>query len=144
MYLAQSVKHKKMASALFLIVGLRGEPLYELDTSSGAKSDDVQHLNQFVAHSALDLIDYAAFTTVSTSLKCVDRFQDKFVSAFLTPGGCKFMLIHEGRSEDSIKLFFDGVHELYVKLLLNPFTEHDTPITSASFDKRVRALAKRI
>jgi len=132
-----------MTTALFLIVGLRGEPLYELD-ASGAKADDAQHLNQFVAHSALDMVEHAAWTTTSMSLKRVDHFQDKFVSAFLTPGGVRFLFLHEGRSEEAIRAFFDGVHELYVKLLLNPFTEYDTPITSVAFDRRVRVLAKRL
>ena len=51
-----------MSTSLFLIIGRSGEPLYELDTS-GHKSDDAQHLNQFIAHSALDLVELAAWTT---------------------------------------------------------------------------------
>jgi hypothetical protein len=52
-------------SALFLIVA-GGEPLYELDVAGAVKSDDVQHLNEFVAHAALDLVDSASWTTNTT------------------------------------------------------------------------------
>jgi trafficking protein particle complex subunit 2 len=130
-------------TSLFLIVGLGGEPIYELEMGQG-RTEDSAHLNQFIAHSALDLVDAAAWTTTAMSLKCVDRFQDKFVSAFLTPGNQKFLLLHDGRNEDSIRGFFLDVHELLIKHLMNPFTEYDTPIVSAAFDKRVRAFAKKI
>mmetsp|Transcript_41024 Transcript_41024/g.80725 ORF Transcript_41024/g.80725 Transcript_41024/m.80725 type:complete len:132 (-) Transcript_41024:170-565(-) len=130
-------------TTLFLIVAQGGEPIYELEAGQG-RSEDVAHLNQFVAHAALDLVEAAAWSTNATSLKCIDRFQDKFVSAFLTPGNQTFLLLHEGRNEDSIRGFFLEVHELLVKHLLSPFTEYDTPINSPAFDKRIRALAKRI
>jgi hypothetical protein len=130
-------------TTLFLIVGQAGEPIYELEAGHG-RPEDVAHLNQFVAHAALDLVEHAAWSTNATSLKCVDRFQDKFVSAFLTPGSQTFLLLHEGRNEDSIRGFFLEVHEILVKHLMNPFTDYDAPITSAAFDKRVRAMSKRI
>lgn len=38
------------------------------------------------------------------------------VSTFLTAGNIKFMLLHGGRSEDSIRNFFMDVYELYVKV----------------------------
>ena len=102
-------------TSLFLIVGRSGELLYDLDTS-GSKSDDAQHLNQFIAHAALDLVELAAWTTNATALRCVDKFQEKCVSAFLTPGNVKFLLLHDGRNEDSIRVFFNEVHELYIKV----------------------------
>ena len=102
---------------LFLIVGKSGEPLYELATS-GHHTDDEQHLNQFIAHSALDLVELAAWNTNTTALRCVDSFQKKSVSAFLTPGNVKFLLLHDGRNEDSIRVFFNEVHELYIKVSL--------------------------
>ena len=92
----------------------------------------------------VDLIEHAAWATSATSLRHVDKFGDKFVSAFLTPGNYKLLLVHEGRNEESIKSFFLEVHELLVKYLLNPFSEYDEPITSAAFDKRVRHLSKRL
>ena len=54
---------------------------------------------------------------------CLKRFQcficqvnHQQVSAFLTAGNIKFMLLHAGKSEDSIKNFFNDVYELYVKV----------------------------
>jgi hypothetical protein len=38
------------------------------------------------------------------------------VSTFLTAGSIKFMLLHSGKSEDSIRNFFTEVYELYVKV----------------------------
>lgn len=73
------------------------------------------------------------------------------------------MLLHTGKNEETIKSFFQDVYELYVKVnardvwlcgysclshsrqqfSMNPFYRYDTPITSAAFDTRVRAIARR-
>jgi hypothetical protein len=71
------------------------------------------------------------------------QVNQQYVSTFLTAGNIKFVLLHGGRGEESIKNFFYEVHELYVKLSMNPFYQYDTPITSKEFDKRVRAVARR-
>mmetsp|Transcript_54355 Transcript_54355/g.80619 ORF Transcript_54355/g.80619 Transcript_54355/m.80619 type:complete len:141 (+) Transcript_54355:74-496(+) len=131
---------------LFVIVG-KNEPLYEAEFNklpgSAATSDSVTRQNYFVLHSALDLVDKAAWTTNNMYLKVVDKVNQQQVSTFLTAGNIKFMLLHGGRSEDSIKNFFTDVYELYVKLSMNPFYQYDTPITSKTFDNRVRAIARR-
>jgi len=132
---------------LFVIVG-KNEPLYEAEfhkmggTSSGT-SDSVTRQNYFVLHSALDLVDKASWTTNNMYLKVVDKINHQQVSTFLTAGNIKFMLLHGGKTEDSIKNFFNEVYELYVKLSMNPFYKYDTPITSKFFDTRVRAVARR-
>ena len=59
---------------LFVIVG-QNEPLYEaeiLKTASTA-SDSATRQNYFVLHSALDLVDKAAWTTNNMYLKVVDK-----------------------------------------------------------------------
>ena len=48
-------------------------------------------------------------------LRLVDKFNEQNVSAFLTAGGAKLMLLHDGRADDAIRSFFAEVHELYVK-----------------------------
>ena len=76
------------------------------------------------------------------------------------------MLLHDSRlSEESIRAFFQDVHELYLKVrapprravarlrqqlthrasqtMLNPFHTPLTPITSPRFDALVRAAAKK-
>ncbi|CAN0125198.1 unnamed protein product, partial [Ectocarpus fasciculatus] len=49
-------------------------------------------------------------------LRLVDKFNEQNVSAFLTAGGAKLMLLHDGRTDDAIRTFFAEVHELYVKV----------------------------
>lgn len=128
---------------MLLIVGSK-EPLYEAEFSGGGqKADDTAHLNQFILHSAMDMVDEAAEATTNTYLKIVDRFNEQNVFAFVTAGGVRFLLLYEGRNEDTVKNFFQEVYELYVKLLLNPFYQFDTPILSPSFDQRIHALARR-
>jgi len=103
---------------LFVIVG-KNEPLYEAEfhkTGAAGSSDSVTRQNYFVLHSALDLVEKAAWTTNQMYLKVVDKVNHQMVSTFLTAGNIKFMLLHGGRSEDSIKHFFQDVYELYVKV----------------------------
>ena len=64
------------------------------------------------------------------------------VSTFLTTGNVKFMLLHGGKGEEVVKNFFNEVYGYYVKLSMNPFYKYDTPISSKSFDTRVRAAAR--
>jgi hypothetical protein len=76
-------------------------------------------------------------------LKSVDRFNDLVVSVYVTAGHARFMLLHDSRSEDGIKSFFQEVHELYIKIFLNPLYLPGSRITSSHFDTKVRALARR-
>jgi len=132
-----------MTGELLCIVG-RNEPLYELEINKRASNTDaVTRQNYFVIHSALDLVDKAAWTTSNMYLKVVDKVNHQQVSAFLTAGNVKLMLLHTGKSDDSIKNFFQEVYELYVKFAMNPFYLYDTPINSAAFDTRVRSIARR-
>jgi trafficking protein particle complex subunit 2 len=73
----------------------------------------------------------------------VDRFNSSMVSAYVTPGGVYLLLLHEGRSEDSVRGFMTEVHELYVKHMLNPFVQFDSPICSPQFDSHVRMASRR-
>jgi hypothetical protein len=130
---------------LFLIVG-KNEPLYEAEIhkrGATGNSDAVARQSYFVVHSSLDLVEKAAWATQNMYLRVVDKVKQQQVSSFLTAGNIKFVLLHAGRSEDSIRNFFYEVHELYVKLAMNPFYQIDTAITSKEFDRRVRAVARR-
>ena len=50
----------------------------------------------------------------------VDRYNEQMVSAYVTPGGAKLLLLHESRNEEGIKAFFTEAHELYIKVDLAP------------------------
>ena len=60
---------------LFVIVG-RNEPLFEAEfqkRGATAAADSVTRQNYFVVHSALDLVEKAAWTSSNMYLKVVDK-----------------------------------------------------------------------
>jgi trafficking protein particle complex subunit 2 len=62
---------------LFVIVG-RNEPLFETEiqkrgAATSSVSDAMARQNYFVLHSALDLVDKAAWTSSNMYLKVVDK-----------------------------------------------------------------------
>ncbi|CEL95851.1 unnamed protein product [Vitrella brassicaformis CCMP3155] len=128
---------------VFVIVGKGDQLLYEADLSSAGKRDDSPHLDQFILHAALDMVDAQVFHTQQMYLKLVDKFNEFFVSGYVTAGHIKLMLLHKHRNEDNIKNFFQEVHDLYIRTLLNPFYEVNRPIYSSGFDKRVKQAGKK-
>ncbi|KAL0092484.1 Sedlin [Phycomyces blakesleeanus] len=141
-----------MSVYYFAIVGATDNPIYEADITPSSRSstlidisrrDDHKHLNQFITHAALDVVEEIQWTSQAMYLKSIDRFNEFFVSSFVTAGNVKLMLLHDQKSEDSIKNFFNEIYELYIKILMNPFYEKNFPITSQQFDVRVKAVARR-
>ena len=60
---------------LFVIVG-KNEPLYEGELNKipgSANQDSVTRQNYFVLHSAIDLVEKAAWTTSNMYLKVIDK-----------------------------------------------------------------------
>ncbi|KJE02350.1 hypothetical protein I311_03938 [Cryptococcus gattii NT-10] len=97
---------------------------------------------QMVAHMSLDSVEEIMEGTGALYLKGVDRYNEWIVSAFI-PTGVKFVLLHDVKNDDGIRLFFIDLWEAYIKILLNPFFTVNTPIKSPAFEARVRAIAKR-
>ncbi|PBL02286.1 transport protein particle complex subunit [Armillaria gallica] len=102
-----------------------------------------RHVIQMIANASLDVVEDVMRKENTMYLKSVDKFNEWTISAFITPGNTKFVLLHEGKNDDGIKSFFMDVWELYVKTMLNPFHTAHTVIRSGVFDARVRHSAKK-
>ncbi|KAJ3309016.1 hypothetical protein HDV04_000567 [Boothiomyces sp. JEL0838] len=133
-------------NSYFIIVGTQDNPLYEAEfgpLQKEAKKDEYRHLNQFILHSSLDIIDELQYGTNQKYLKIVDKFNEWNVSGYVLPSGIKFLLLHDQQNVDGIRNFFSDCHELYIKVLLNPFMDLNQPVSSSIFDQRVKANARK-
>ncbi|KAL2643368.1 hypothetical protein R1flu_010955 [Riccia fluitans] len=124
------------STACFVIVGRNDCPIYESEVGTAPKKDEATHLHQFILHAALDVVQDAVWLTNGMFLKTVDRFNDLYVSVYVTAGHTRLMLLHDSKNDDGIRNFFQEVHELYIKLLLNPLYVPGSRITSSYFDTR--------
>ncbi|THV03305.1 transport protein particle complex subunit [Dendrothele bispora CBS 962.96] len=102
-----------------------------------------RHVIQMIANASLDAVEEVMRKENTMYLKSVDKFNEWTVSAFITPGNSKFILLHEAKNDEGIRAFFTDVWELYVKTVMNPFHSAQRVIKSNVFDARCRASAKK-
>ncbi|BDD63081.1 Trafficking protein particle complex subunit 2 [Monascus purpureus] len=55
------------------------------------------YMNQFIIHSSLDIVEEAQWTSGALYLKHIDTYPpaSAYISAFLTPSGARFLLLHQ-------------------------------------------------
>ena len=127
---------------MFVIVA-EGGPIFELvPNPKSALSGDGPSSYHFVLHASLDMVEESAWYENQLYLKTIDRYKDMVISAYVSSGRCIFLLMHHNKSDEAVHNFFKEAHELYVKLLLNPFYEWGTQIKSEDFQERMRVLMK--
>eukprot|EP00922_Rhytidocystis_sp_ex-Travisia-forbesii_P014446 GHVS01021618.1.p2 GENE.GHVS01021618.1~~GHVS01021618.1.p2 ORF type:complete len:152 (-),score=23.63 GHVS01021618.1:310-765(-) len=147
-----------MGSVYVLIIVGKGDcPLFEIDLSKDSRRDDTPHLDQFIIHQSLDIVDELVWQSNALVLKNVDSFNCFHVTALCSAGHVKFMLLYKIQGtkggggggdagaavESSIRLFLHDVHECFIKQLMNPLYEINGLITSPVFATKVRLFANK-
>ncbi|KAI9823002.1 MAG: TRAPP subunit [Thelocarpon impressellum] len=163
-------------SYYFAIVGTRDNPLFEHEFGTSKQGGDgiarfpeqARHMNQFVVHSSLDMVEEVQWASGQMYLKVVDRFYNNYVSCFLTGGNIKFLLLHapstslptssasssrnstsvaanptSPATEEAIRQFFADVYEVWVKTAMSPFFHADMEVRSPVFRARIAAAGKK-
>jgi len=128
--------------------------------------EQARHMNQFIVHSSLDIVEEVQWGSGQMYLKCIDRFYNNYVSCFMTGGNIKFLLLHapsqpattgtstrastsiaanptSPQTEEAIRQFFVEVYESWVKTIMSPFYHVNMEVKSPVFRARVVNAAKK-
>ncbi|KAK3995950.1 transport protein particle 20 kDa subunit [Cladorrhinum sp. PSN332] len=90
-------------SYYFAIIGTQDNPLFEYEFGTSKQGGDGQprfteqarHLNQFILHSSLDIVEEVQWTNGQLYLKVIDKFFNNYISCFMTGSNTKFLLLHQ-------------------------------------------------
>ncbi|TIA89320.1 hypothetical protein E3P99_02104 [Wallemia hederae] len=138
---AAAPPHSQTASPTFndMITALVGSTNKRTSLPPPNASDNT-HMHQdvmdLVAHASLDVIEDVQ--TKSSSI-----FNGWSVSAFVTPTDTRFILLHQVRNDDNIRLFFQECWEAYLKTLLNPFYTPTDTIRTPAFSEKLQKSARK-
>ncbi|OTA66618.1 Sedlin [Hypoxylon sp. EC38] len=160
-------------SYYFAIIGTQDNPLFEYEFGTSKQGGDGQprfseqarHMNQFIVHSSLDIVEEVQWGTGQMYLKCVDKFFNNYVSCFVTGANVKFLLLHQPttpvsttstrsstsiganptspQTEEAIKNFMLEVYENWVKTIMSPFYRANMEVRSPVFRQRVAAAGRK-
>lgn len=160
-------------SYYFMIVGTQDNPLFEHEFGTSKQggdgmsrfSEQSKHMNQFVIHSSLDIVEEVQWGTGQMYLKCIDRFFNNYISCFVTAGNIKFLLLHQPsvpgpgvtsrssaaiganptspQTEEAIRSFFVEVYESWVKTIMSPFYKLNQEVKSPMFRLKVAAAGRK-
>ena len=91
----------------FCIIARGDVPIYQTQLQSSASKVQKEDLIQFIVHASLDAVDQKVWTSNSMYYRNVDKFNDVNISAFVTAGHQKFLLLHDQKTDETIiKAFF--------------------------------------
>ncbi|KAL1964967.1 hypothetical protein VTN77DRAFT_6167 [Rasamsonia byssochlamydoides] len=94
-------------SYYFTILSPTDVPLFSLTFGTSKAGGDgvarfrfpesAQYMNQFIIHASLDIVEEAQWTNGALYLKHIDTYPPTaaHISAFLTPSGARFLLLHQ-------------------------------------------------
>ncbi|KAJ0104348.1 hypothetical protein N8I77_007431 [Diaporthe amygdali] len=161
-------------SYYFAIIGTQDNPLFEHEFGTSKQggdgqsrfTDQARHLNQFILHSSLDVVEEVQWNNGQLYLKVIDKFFNNYISCFVTGANVKFLLLHQpfggssssgssrsstsiaanptsAATEEAIKSFFLEVYENWVKAVMNPFYKVNQEVKSPIFRQRVFAAGRK-
>lgn len=128
------------AVGVVFVMCVDGHPIYEHVVGEPTLSEEGPNGYPFVMHAALDMVDANLWKSGQMNLKRVDAFQGKNIYAYATASNVVLLLMHDSGNEEDVSYFFKEVHELYIKLIMNPFYVHGGLIKSRAFESNVHKL----
>ncbi|MCJ1253003.1 TRAPP subunit [Lignoscripta atroalba] len=125
-------------SYYFCIVGTKDNPLFELEFGTSKAGGDgvarfpaeARHLNQFIVHSSLDIVEEVQWLSSQMYLKRIDHFASSHISCFLTPTSTKFLLLHLPHPPNTAPSTLSASQNPHIFPPFAPYTTTNPPSSS--------------